>query len=257
VVVTQQEHELEIVRMVAVVGTSGGLESPGSDAIGFLSCPRPTVNLGGVDRFPPIRTRRSRWRGLSSAEGESLIRIYEDSFPPAERNPLSRFRNGDLEFWLGLDDHDEVVAFCAVGHLPGCAYLQYLAVSRELRDRGIGAGMLESLAADLQASDRRGVVLEIEDPARTEDPLTAERRKAFYARWGAEPLAGLAGYYIPDRVEPDTAVPMLLLWRPSSLGASQPAGDELRSLVRQLYAFEYAEFAPADYLPRVLAGVVP
>ncbi len=123
---------------------------------------------------------------------------------------------------------------------------------------GIGESAPEcssTLAADLEASDRRGIVLEIEDPARTEDPLTAERRKGFYARWGAEPLAGLAGYYIPDRVEPDTAVPMLLLWRPSSLGASQPAGDELRSLVRQLYEFEYAEFAPADYLPRVLAGV--
>jgi ribosomal protein S18 acetylase RimI-like enzyme len=209
-----------------------------------------------MDSFSGIKTRRSAWRGLSTAERESLVRIYEDSFPPAERNPLSRFQHGDLEFWLGLDDHEEVVAFCAVGHLRGCAYLQYLAVSRQRRDRGIGAHMLDILAADLGMSDCRGIVLEIEDPARTDDPLTAERRQAFYARWGAEPLAGLVDYYIPDRVEPGTAVPMLLLWRPSSVGASQPDGDELRSLVRQLHAFEYAEFAPADHLTRVLAGVV-
>jgi hypothetical protein len=55
------------------------------------------------------------------------------------------------------------------------ANLQYLAVSRQLRDRGIGASMLGTLAADLGPIDGR-VVLEFEDPVDAEDPLAAERR---------------------------------------------------------------------------------
>ena len=141
------------------------------------------------------------------------------------------------------------------GQLADCAYLQYLAVSRSVRNRGIGAALLDVLATDLTATGQRLIILEIEDPEFAEDPRMAERRRTFYARWGAEPVAGLAGYYIPDRVEPDTAVPMLLLGRPGAADVPPPGGAELRSVIRQLYEFEYAEFAPSDYLARVLAGV--
>lgn len=204
---------------------------------------------------PELRTRRSRWPDLSLPDSESLIRIYEESFPAAERNPVSRFQSADLEFWLARDESDETTGFCAVGHLPKCAYLQYLAVSRPMRDRGIGAALLGRLAADLSRDGCRGIVLEIEDPASTDDPHTAGRRLRFYERWGATPLTDLSGYYIPDRVDPEAAVPMMLLWRPRTVDATPPSGDTLRRMLRDLYMFEYAEFAPAGYLPRILAGV--
>jgi ribosomal protein S18 acetylase RimI-like enzyme len=199
--------------------------------------------------------RRSGWSDLSTAEGESLIRIYEDSFPPTERNPVSRFQSADLEFWLALDRTDELIGFCAVGHLPRCAYLQYLAVSRPMRDRGVGAALLARLAADLSSDNGRGIVLEVEDPAASDDSPTAERRLQFYERWGAYPLTDLVGYYIPDRVEPEAAVPMMLLWRSGTIEAAPPRGDALRTLLRDLHTFEYAEFAPAGYLARILAAV--
>ena len=115
--------------------------------------------------------------------------------------------------------------------------------------------MLERLGTDLGGAGRRAIALEIEDPGCAEDPPSAQRRRRFYEGWGALPLTGLDGYHIPDRAEPEQSVPMLLLWRPGTAGAAQPTGDRLRTVIRQLYAFEYAEFAPADHLHRVLAGV--
>jgi GNAT superfamily N-acetyltransferase len=214
-----------------------------------------------VNGVPLSRTRWSDWDGLAAAERASLIGIYEDSFPAAERNPVSRFGRVPLRFWLALDDRQDVLGFCAVGHLSECAYLQYIAVAAPWRNRGIGAGLLNVLAADLATAGYRGIVLEIDDPAHAEDREIAERRRAFYARWGAQPVPDLTGYVIPDRVDPDTDVPMLLLWRhvrrTGTADADPPTGDRLRSLIEQLYTFEYAEFAPRDYLSRVLAGVSP
>ena len=204
--------------------------------------------------FPDVSTRRSGWHDLSVAERAALTRIYEDSFPPAERNPVARFGTAGIDFWLALDGARRLVAFAAVGRLAGGAYLQYLAVDRSVRNRGVGAALLDVLAADLAALGQRYVLLEIEDPQFADDPPMAERRRGFYVRWGAEPVAGLAGYHIPDRVEPDTAVPMVLLARPSAPDVPPLRGAELRSVLRQLYEFEYAEFAPAGYLDRILAG---
>ena len=48
---------------------------------------------------------------------------------------------------------------------------------------------------------------------------------------------------------------MMLLWRSGTIEAAPPAGDVLRTLLRDLHTFEYAEFAPAGYLPRILAAV--
>lgn len=208
---------------------------------------------------PLSSTRWSTWDGLAADERAVLVEIYEEAFPPAERNPVARFGSVPLRFWLALDDRRTVIGFCAVGDLSDCAYLQYIAVTAAWRNRGIGAELLAVLAADLAAAGYRGVVLEIDDPASAEDREIAARRQAFYARWGAQPVPGLTGYVIPDRVDPTADVPMLLLWRPVARSGVRagppPAGAELRGLLERLHEFEYAEFAPPDHLARVLAGV--
>ncbi len=205
---------------------------------------------------PGPRVRRSEWDKLSFSDRDSVIQIYLESFPPSERHSVSRLGRGDLSFWLALDSNDYVTGFCAAGHLAGICYMQYLAVSRLLRSSGIGASLLEAIARDLISDGQRAVVLEIEDPAHTDDALSAQRRKEFYARWGAEPFKCLTSYHIPNYADPASTVPMLLLWRPVIEQAVEPRGDHLRDLLRRLYEFEYAETAPAGYLSTVLSGVV-
>jgi len=108
------------------------------------------------------------------------------SFPASELKPLkemlAELRRGEYHPWC-LFDGDAIVGEAFVWtHVAGYALFDYLCVTPERRNDGLGSLLIEKL---IEAE--RGNVLfgEAEIPAYAPDPALAERRLAFYRRNGA------------------------------------------------------------------------
>lgn len=126
---------------------------------------------------------------------EQLKAVYEqdmrEAFPAAELKPLRAIE----EMWRGgwykpycLFDGDTILGVCFLwlGH-PGWAIIDYLAVTKNARNGGLGAQMLQMI----QKVEPDMVLFgEAEAPADAPDPAMAERRLGFYARCGLQ----TAGY---------------------------------------------------------------
>ena len=124
-----------------------------------------------------------------------LRQIYEtdmkEAFPPAELKPLSAiegmWQEGKYKPWC-LFDGDLMVGlgFLWMGR-PGWALLDYLCVTPERRNDGLGGTILKLL----QDAESGTVIFgEAEEPAHAPDPAMAERRLGFYLRNGLR----MAGY---------------------------------------------------------------
>ena len=113
-------------------------------------------------------------------------RDLKPSFPAAELKPLremlAEMKRDEYRPWC-LFDGDEIVGEAFVWtHVPCFALFDYLCVSQERRNGGLGSTLIQKLV-----ESERGNVLfgEAEIPEYAPDPALAERRLAFYKRNGA------------------------------------------------------------------------
>ena len=124
-----------------------------------------------------------------------LRQIYETemkrAFPPAELKPLSAmermWEQGKYKPWC-LFDGEKIVglAFLWLGR-PGWAILDYLCVSADCRNAGLGQEILRLLS---KAEPGTVIFGEAEAPVHAPDPAMAERGLGFYLRNGLR----IAGY---------------------------------------------------------------
>ena len=117
--------------------------------------------------------------------------VMTEAFPAAELKPLAAIEKMWAEGWYKpycLFDGDAIVgaAFLWLGH-PGWALLDYLCVTPERRNDGLGSVILGLLA---ETEPDTVIFGEAEAPVHAPDPAMAERRLGFYARNGLR----LAGY---------------------------------------------------------------
>lgn len=121
-----------------------------------------------------------------------LLPLYEEAFPPAERREAGQLRRvierREAMHFNAIWSEGELAGLFAYWDLRDFYYLEHLAVFAALRDRGIGAKVLEYIASHLQGTR----LLEVEPPA---TPVAA-RRVAFYERHGYEVLD--TGYVQPS-----------------------------------------------------------
>ncbi len=120
---------------------------------------------------------------------EQLRTVYDahlrEAFPAAELKPMDTmeqmWRDGWYRPWC-LCDGDDIVGECFLwlGH-PGWALLDYLCVSPQRRNTGLGAVILQKLREREQGTVIFG---ESEDPEDAPDHDMAVRRLGFYARNG-------------------------------------------------------------------------
>lgn len=127
---------------------------------------------------------------LSEERLEEVRRLYEASFPEAEKKPFSFMMKRRQEgFFDILSIEDERGEFCglAIMLLSGdLALLDYLAVSPHRQGSGLGGSTLEELRERYGAEK---IVVEIERTTGTAGERAANiqdrlRRKAFYLRNG-------------------------------------------------------------------------
>jgi GNAT superfamily N-acetyltransferase len=197
----------------------------------------------------PMTTTIERRTRLDPGAAQRFAEIYEQSFPPSERDDTAHLlasiaagkrlcyvaaRDGvlvGLAVVFGLDDDLSV------------ALLEYMAVAPQERNAGIGGALIthlrRSLGSDLGAL---GMVLEVELPAEAEGEERAlrERRVGFYMRHGASTVECAPRYRTPNFEREDETVPFTLLWVPLSDEApAELVGSHLRRSVEAILTESY------------------
>jgi GNAT superfamily N-acetyltransferase len=61
--------------------------------------------------------------------------------------------------WVAVDELDRPVAYLLSEEIDGCAHINQVSVAPEHARRGLGAGLIERLAADAAANDRPALTL--------------------------------------------------------------------------------------------------
>lgn len=183
------------------------------------------------------------------------MQIYEESFPPSEREDadhlLARIAAGGC---LGLvaESEGEIVGLAVLGELPvaGVRYLEYLAVSAGRRGAGIGGRLLGRATA----LGRIGTVWEVEPVASANDGERELRRRrvAFYERHGAVLVDAAPGYRAPA-MDREGSLPYDLMWLPGPDGPPRLEGDLLRAVVRALLTSGYGRPEDDPLVSDVLA----
>ena len=135
--------------------------------------------MGNIILVPPQRL--SHWLQLSI--------LYRRSFPRAERKPfltiLKKYRSGMTDIWCILEE-GRFLGFAATMNSPAMVMLDYLAVAKRHRGRGIGSIALKQL---MQRYSDHAFLLEIESPFEPgHDQKLRCARKKFYVNCGMEPL---------------------------------------------------------------------
>lgn len=129
---------------------------------------------------------------LSRTRGRDLPRLfwlYLRAFPPAERKPFSRIvrmaRAGRSDLWT-IRRGGRFAGFAATVNSPEIVLLDYFAVEKALRGRGVGSGALQAL---MERYRDRGFFVEIESTREDcGNRNERENRKRFYVNCGMVPM---------------------------------------------------------------------
>ena len=122
-----------------------------------------------------------------------LYLLYRRSFPRSERKPfriiMKKYRAGMTDIWC-IERDGCFLGFAATMNSPRLVMLDYLAISKKHRGRGIGTAAMQQLT---ERYGDRGFLLEIESPFEPgPDQMLRQKRKQFYVNCGMEPLGILA-----------------------------------------------------------------
>ncbi|HXT70564.1 MAG TPA: GNAT family N-acetyltransferase [Vicinamibacterales bacterium] len=136
------------------------------------------------------------------AEFDGLLRIYHDAIPESERKSneaLARMlQQHDYEFRIAKLN-DSVSGFSIVKCFTDdeSCLLEYMAVDRAVRSKGIGRALFRAACSSSMTSSRY-VLLEVESEARSAaGHEVRRRRKQFYRNLGCREVAGLS-YLMPS-----------------------------------------------------------
>ena len=154
-------------------------------------------------------------------------RTTED-FPPDELKPLSMIENAlarGMYASYGFFSGDQILAYAYFVRVGKNALVDYFAVEKSLRDRGLGSRFIQALIDRLRG-EMDCVLLEVDDPGRAPDADELEvrqRRLRFYLRNGLSDTGVCATvYHVPYRI---LTLPV----------GNAPAARDVRHIYRSIY----------------------
>jgi ribosomal protein S18 acetylase RimI-like enzyme len=186
---------------------------------------------------------------------EQIQAIYEDSFPPSEREPFADIAASMADQSLMMrvaregDESARVMGFALVTTLPDVklAYLPYFATHRDSRNQGVGARLFRFMVDDLaRMGEWRALIWEVEPPNPDDPGDVKNRRIGFYERLGGRLITSAASYCMPD-YETGGVVPLRLMWLPldddDDDWPETPTKSTVIAWIKSLYAHDYPGYS--------------
>lgn len=117
---------------------------------------------------------------LKEGDFDKVFDIMKESFPKNEYRPYEQqkalLNNNNYTIYAKYAENGNIIAFIAVWHLRGYAFVEHFAVNSHYRNGGIGSKVITELKTVVE----QPICLEVEKP----DTLMAKRRIAFYEKQG-------------------------------------------------------------------------
>ena len=178
-----------------------------------------------------------------TASFKDLLRIYREAIPQGERKSddtlAEMLQRTCYEFQIACSG-DAVAGFSIVrgfAEVDACL-LEYMAVDRPLRGRGIGGELFRAACRSAIAATRY-VLIEVDSDAElVADQEIRRRRKAFYRALGCREVAGLC-YLMPLVTEQSPPEMNLLVFRPAL--PRTISKSRLRQWLECIYTWVYQE----------------
>ncbi len=184
----------------------------------------------------------------------SAVSNYADKIPDLLENPI---KYGYTTLLLVCEKAPgQVTGFSLFIYFPNmrCAWLDFIAVRRDIRGGGSGGALYEATRDYLKRIDCQGLYLEAlpDDPALVTDPAILKEnqlRLRFYEGYGVRPIAGTA-YETPID---DSPAPHLLY---DDLDRGKPLRRNVcRSVMRTILIKKYSHLVTPDYIEKVVESV--
>lgn len=181
--------------------------------------------------------------GLSDPLLPAWLDLYETSFPFNERLLISHFwrllqakekgEASSVSLSALVERSNTLIGMAAWQYLPQLrlAYLWYLAIQPEARNRGLGAHYYHAILAQAFTKGADLALFEVEMPelAHTDqERALAQRRIAFYKRNGARLLTGI--HYLQSVGDHVPPTPMHLMFHPRERLSPQEAYQSAHQL---------------------------
>lgn len=127
--------------------------------------------------------------GTKNRELPAIFALYRAAFPREERKPFSRItgmvKAGRADLWT-IQNNGRFAGFAATVNGSDIVLLDYFAVKKSLRGRGVGSGALKLL---MERYRDRGLFVEIESTLEPcGNPEQRRKRKGFYVNCGMMPM---------------------------------------------------------------------
>ena len=180
-------------------------------------------------------------KDVSSREFKEAIKIYIDSFPPNERQPIDvverRVKNNLYQMFVGMVD-DVVVFMAFLYPLRGTPFIlfDYMATREDYRNKGIGTKFVNMLI-DRMRKDNKYLILEVEDPCYGDNKEQRKRRVNFYKRLGAKQMKDVK--YVLPPLSGETPTQMILMILPK-YNEGKISGQLVKEIITRIYEEVYS-----------------
>jgi acetoin utilization deacetylase AcuC-like enzyme len=189
---------------------------------------------------------RQRFRAVHPEEIEELAEKLRNPFKQRFRSVLLVAEQQRVVVGFGFLMHEPELEFC---------YLDFIASTKDMTGRGIGAALYHRVRREAITLKARGVFFEClpDDPAECDDAELLQENVArlrFYERFGVRPVVDTA-YQMP--ITPgERGLPYLMY---DGLERDRPLGkDFARKVVRAILERKYGDICPAKYVDEVVTS---
>ncbi len=201
-------------------------------------------------------------------ENTEWIELYEEAFPPSQRQNLEDVRKqlqeGAMELDETRDSKEDILCMTLTEVFggddstePNLLLACYTAVSHQMRGLGIGSIHRRKLGELLSSEypDYLGIFSEIESTKEqgidAKDMLVRTKRKAFFMRLGLLPVE--IDYLFPSYVKGEPPLEGELLWVP--FGPPELQVTALEKVLRRIYVEGYKLDESDPLIERVLKTI--
>jgi GNAT superfamily N-acetyltransferase len=209
------------------------------------------------DVLPANKTAIAEVQKILAAQFSAVRPEEIAQIPEKLRNPFKQ--SFCTRLYVAENSRRSVLGFALLMHDPVLAfgYLDYIASSKAIIGRGIGAALYERIRDECVAIKTQGLFFEClpDEPDRCHDPAVRTQNAArlrFYEQYGVRPIIGTR-YTAPVTPEQSDNLPFLMY---DSLDRKEPLrAAYVRKVIRAILERKYSHYCPPAYIDMVVQSV--